>query len=218
MTIKSASEQIHGVLARENRGFRFTAAQLSQICKIAGIDVTYGAVTGFIFRAQQKKMVSAEALRKSNGRGKAHKAAVYMLLDPTIAWDFACPSEGRVAGSINLSTKPSLQSSLPFLQDLLEETGMSGLQDGKIISFVPSTGNAMGDNFIAQTQASDMYNIEPKKEVSILKNGLADQLLELATKVAKLENRPVKTLTDYTSAELIAELAKRLGALDASPE
>lgn len=139
----SASEQIHEVLAREHNGYRFTAAQLQQIVKLAGYkDMTFGAVSGFIFRACQKKMVMAEAKRRGSGRGKAHMAIVYVLVDRTITWDFKPPSQGRTEGSVNVGTEVAKQSSLPFLDGLLQDTGLSGLADEGVIGFAPVTNEA----------------------------------------------------------------------------
>lgn len=206
MTIKSASEQIHGVLAREARGFKFVASQLQQICKIAGLDVTSGAVTGFIFRAQQKGMIGQEAKRRGSGRGKAHMAIVYVLHDPKITWDFGAPSEGRQTGSLNVGTKPSTQAELPLEEAYLADhmnilRAVSGKDDPyadepKEKGLLPGEGD-----FGTTTEITTL---------SIPTGGLADQLLDLAAKVGELEDRPVKSLNDFSVEEILEHLKTRI--------
>lgn len=214
---KSASEMIHAVVCALPIGHKFTARQLRVICRSAGTIVSEGAVTGFIFRAKEKGML--EEVGRQAPRPKHSKSAVIYRIIRHIAWDFGAPGNGRVEGAANVGTTHSNQSSLPFLENLLADTGISGLADEGVIGFksVPL-----------------MFRTEPKKEepkhpfvgevgtttetFQVNEGGLADLLVSIAAKVDILENQPPqKTLADFTSAELVAELARRLGAEEETP-
>lgn len=164
--MKSASEQLHGLLMQEDVGYKFTLDTLRTKAQEAGLDVTDGAITGFIHRAQRFGRVCVYGKAQgANGR----KLAAYEIVDRD-PWDFKPKSHGSNKGR---KIKNRQYNPVPDLTELHSDS-------------------------------------EPEEKTSInypVQTLLSDQLFLLAVDVAALEK---KSLKDYSTDELIAELKTRV--------
>lgn len=156
---KSATELLHDLLMKEEVGFKFTMQTLKDMAAQAGVDVTQGAITGFIHRAQRLGRVSIYG-RAEGANG--HKLAAYEIVDRD-PWDFKPKSHGS-----NKGRKIKNRQYNPVPDDEPEVK--------------------TGTNYPVQSLMSD-------------------QLFLLAVDVAALEK---KSLKDYSTDELIAELKTRV--------
>lgn len=158
---KSATELLHNLLMKEEVGFKFTMQTLKDMAAQAGVDVTQGAITGFIHRAQRFGRVCVYGkVQGASGR----KLAAYEIVDRD-PWDFKPKSHGSNKG-----------------------------------------------RKIKNRQYNHVPNAEPEKETVRVSNYplqslLSDRLFNLAVEVSELEK---KSLKDYSTDELIAELKTRV--------
>ena len=160
MEEKSASEQLHSLLMKEDVGFKFTKDSLKTMVSDAGLDeISEGAITGFIHRAVRFGHVQfAGKVAGEHGR-MLHQ---YEIMDHE-PWAFKPPSKGS------------------------------------------PKGRTMGERHYQEVP-------EPKKETVKVSNYplqslLSDRLFMLAIEAAELEK---KSLKDYSTDELIAELKTRV--------
>lgn len=210
MTTKSASERIYGVLASMDIGFRFTAKQLLHICRMKDLEVTEGAVSSFIFRAKEKGMIDAVG-RQHPAPRKSKSAVIYHLVQ-VVSWDFSWPSNGRAQGTTNLTTRLHSQEDLPFTDTVKGENPFDALaEEGNHydMGMAGTTFDVPSPEFISAMNEESVINYRI--------GSVTEKLVQLIAEVNELENRPEKTLADYTSAELVAELARRLDA-NSSPQ
>ena len=73
MRDKSASELLHGLLMKEEVGFKFTMQTLKDMAAEAEVDVTEGAITGFIYRAFKLGRVKVVGKVEGNGNRLLHQ-------------------------------------------------------------------------------------------------------------------------------------------------
>lgn len=156
---KSATELLHDLLMKEEVGFKFTMQTLKDMAAQAGVDVTQGAITGFIHRASRFGHVQVVGKVKGNEGRMLHQYEI-LNRDP---WGFKPKSHGS-----NKGRKIKNRQYNPVPDTEPEEK--------------------TGTNYPAQTLMSD-------------------QLFLLAVEVAALEK---KSLKDYSTDELIAELKTRV--------
>ena len=156
----SASEQLHGLLMKEDVGYLFTKDSLKSMVFYAGLDeISEGAITGFIHRAVRFGHVQfAGKVAGEQGR----MLYQYEIVDRE-AWEFKPPSKGS------------------------------------------PKGRTIGERHYQEMP-------EPKNETVKVSNYqlqslLSDRLFALTVEVAEMEK---KSLKDYTSDELIAELKTRM--------
>ena len=155
----SASKQLHGLLMQEEVGFKFTMQTLRDMAAQAGVDVTQGAVTGFIHRATRFGHVQVVGKVKGNEGRMLHQYEI-LNRDP---WGFKPKSHGSNKGR-----------------------KIKNRQYNPVPDAEPEAKT--GTNYPGQTLMSD-------------------QLFLLAVEVAALEK---KSLKDYSTDELIAELKTRV--------
>ena len=91
----SASEQLHGILMKEDVGYKFTKDSLMSKVSDAGLDgISEGAITGFIHRAVRFGHVQfAGKIAGEHGR-MLHQ---YEIIDRE-SWTFKPPSKGSLKG------------------------------------------------------------------------------------------------------------------------
>ena len=91
---KSATELLHDLLMKEEVGFKFTIQTLKDMAAEAGMDVTVGAITGFIHRATRFGHVQVVGKVKGNEGRMLHQYEI-LNRDP---WDFKPKSHGSNKG------------------------------------------------------------------------------------------------------------------------
>ena len=156
---KSAAALLHGLLMKEEVGFKFTMQTLKDMAAQAGVDVTQGAITGFIHRASRFGHVQVVGKVKGNEGRMLHQYEI-LNRDP---WGFKPKSRGSNKGR-----------------------KIKNRQYNPVPDAEPEAKT--GTNYPVQTL-------------------LSDQLFLLAVEVAALEK---KSLKDYSTDELIAELKRRV--------
>ena len=156
---KSASELLHDLLMKEEVGFKFTMQTLKDMAAEAEVDVTEGAITGFIHRAVRLGRVQVAGKTEGNGGRMLHQYEI-LNRDP---WGFKPKSHGSNKGR-----------------------KIKNRQYNPVPDAEPEAKT--GTNYPVQTLMSD-------------------QLFLLAVEVAALEK---KSLKDYSTDELIAELKTRV--------
>lgn len=163
---KSASELLHGLLMKEEVGFKFTKQTLTEMAAKAGVDVSEGAITGFIHRAVRLGRVQLVGKVKGNEGRMLYQ---YQILDRG-PWGFNSKSHGSPKGR---TIRNRQYNPVPDLTELHSD---------------PEPEAKTVTNYPVQTL-------------------LSDQLFFLAVDVAALEK---KSLKDYSTDELIAELKTRV--------
>ena len=156
---KSATELLHDLLMKEEVGFKFTMQTLKDMAAQAGVDVTQGAITGFIHRAVRFGHAQLVGKVKGNEGRMLHQYEI-LNRDP---WGFKPKSHGSNKGR-----------------------KIKNRQYNPVPDAEPEAKT--GTNYPVQTLMSD-------------------QLFLLAVEVAALEK---KSLKDYSTDELIAELKTRV--------
>ena len=156
---KSASELLHGLLMKEEVGFKFTKQTIEDMAVTAGIDISEGVITGFVHRAVRLGRVQVVGKVKGNEGRMLHQYEI-LNRDP---WGFKPKSHGSNKGR-----------------------KIKNRQYNPVPDAEPEAKT--GTNYPVQTL-------------------LSDQLFFLAVDVAALEK---KSLKDYSTDELIAELKTRV--------
>ena len=156
---KSEAALLHDLLMKEEVGFKFTMQTLKDMAAQAGVDVTQGAITGFIHRASRFGHVQVVGKAKGNEGRMLHQYEI-LNRDP---WGFKPKSRGSNKGR-----------------------KIKNRQYNPVPDAEPEAKT--GTNYPVQTL-------------------LSDQLFLLAVEVAALEK---KSLKDYSTDELIAELKRRV--------
>ena len=164
--MKSATELLHGLLMKQEVGFKFTMQTLKDMAAQAGMDVTGGAITGFIHRAVRFGHVQLVGKVKGNEGRMLHQYEI-LNCEP---WGFKPKSHGSNKGR---TIKNRQHNPVPDLTELHSDSEPEA---------------KTGINYPVQTL-------------------LSDQLFLLAVDVAALEK---KSITDYSTDELIAELKRRV--------
>lgn len=156
---KSATELLHDLLMKEEVGFKFTMQTLKDMAAQAGMDVTQGAITGFIHRASRFGHVQVVGKVMGNEGRMLHQYEI-LNRDP---WGFKPKSHGSNKG-----------------------------------------------RKIKNRQYNPVPDAEPEAKTGTsypIQSLLSDRLFNLAVEVAALEK---KSITDYSTDELIAELKTRV--------
>ena len=91
---KSATELLHDLLMKEEVGFKFTMQTLKDMAAQAGMNVTQGAITGFIHRASRFGHVQVVGKVKGNEGRMLHQYEI-LNRDP---WGFKPKSHGSNKG------------------------------------------------------------------------------------------------------------------------
>ena len=156
---KSATELLHDLLMKEEVGFKFTMQTLKDMAAQAGVDVTQGAITGFIHRESRFGHVQVVGKVKGNEGRMLHQYEI-LNRDP---WGFKPKSHGSNKG-----------------------------------------------RKIKNRQYNPVPDAEPEVKTGInypVQTLMSDRLFNLAIEVAEMEKKSIK---DYSTDELIAELKRRV--------
>ena len=184
MTVITDAEIVYRYLYdRAKEGDKFTAESLHNAMKAAGRKVTYSALTAFLTRALKREMV------KVVGYG-ARKARIYQLIaKPT--WEFGHKTIGSLPGR-TIHKEPAIYD-LPVDDTTMPITVQASAADDTPLQMpIP-------------TAAMKFYDGEPVKRLT-----LSDLLINIAADVERLELKPEKQLSDFTTDELMAELKRRV--------
>ena len=92
--MKSATELLHALLMKEEVGFKFTMQTLKDMAAQAGVNVTQGAITGFIHRASRFGHVQVVGKVKGNEGRMLHQYEI-LNRDP---WGFKPKGHGSNKG------------------------------------------------------------------------------------------------------------------------
>lgn len=164
-------------------GDSFTAWSLHDAMKNHGLSVTYSALTSFLTRALRREMIIVV------GYGD-RKARIYQLIaKPT--WEFGHKTIGSLPGR-TIHKEPAIYD-LP-----VDDTAMP-------ITVQASAADDTPLQMPIPTAAMKFYDGEPVKRLT-----LSDMLINIAADVERMELKPEKQLSDFTTDELMAELKRRV--------
>lgn len=172
-------------------GDSFTAWSLHDAMKNHGLSVTYSALTSFLTRALRREMIIVV------GYGD-RKARIYQLASkPT--WEFGPKTIGSLPGRTIHK-----ESVIHDLRDGSDEV-KKGLQD-----WIGNSDTAVVEGSTVPTPFS--IPVSAIKENRIVENRatLSDLLINIAADVERLELKPEKQLSDFTTDELMTELKRRV--------
>lgn len=184
---KSASNILHGILVQHAIGYEFDIRTLQQEPINYGYDFSEGAITGFIVRAIRKGIVTVKGTTRPKGQQRTRR--LYILVDKQ-DWLFKSPGIGSYPGRKIMGHHNADQTEIFATSAYLDP--------------IPGTDDIPVEDIIQQIVQND-----PEK-ITYDEGSISDQLINLAIKVNELENRPVKTLSDYSTNDLIEELKTRV--------
>lgn len=190
---KSGSHECHDWLSKQPIGHEFTFIELyHDINKDRSQELSMGVVTGFIARAKRMGMIEVIGSVKVLAKRKPIFKYRYVK---NVDWKFKPPGIGSHPGREIMGHK----------HDTAE--GIGNLIQQVDASIVASDG---GLHSSPEPLRKEDYYPQLEREIEYDQGSLSDQLINLAIKVNDLENRPVKTLSDYSTNDLIEELKKRV--------
>lgn len=191
----SGSSIIHGLLVQQEIGWEFTAQQLEEYVRGFDENFSNGCFTGFIARATKKGMLVVV--------GKHANHTVWRLASKE-DWRFAGKGHGSYPGREirrgSASEKIVVVDSLTALSEQVFQRHAHGApNDGKI---EPSLNAAEWQG------GGKVTLIEPRDPTPKAVWPMFHQLTELAHSVLRMEQQ-VKSLADFTTDELLAEIKQR---------
>ena len=214
MGTKSASNILHGILVQHPIGYEFDIRNLQEEAINYGYNFSEGALTGFIARALRKKIISVKGTIRPKDQKRTRR--LYTLIDKQ-DWAFKPAGVGSYPGR-EIHGKARGDDQLELIEPK-EETTLServrayadehGLSTVDMPVSDHSVDALMG---LPKTPAGDIWpdTLEPKREFTPEELSLGEQLIAIAAKVELLENKPEKSLADYSTNDLIEELRKRI--------
>ena len=201
MGTKSASNILHNILVQHEIGYEFVAHNLQEEASNYGFSITEGAVNGFITRALDKKIISIKG--KTRPKGQQRTRRVYTLVDKQ-EWDFKPAGVGSYPGR-KVHGKTRGDEQLEFIEDQSKSDIMKNIAENMDTPLVDTPVSEHSIDALI-----GMPIIEPKREFTSEELSLGEQLVAIAAKVELLENKPEKSLADYSTNDLIEELRKRI--------
>lgn len=201
MGTKSASNILHGILVQHEIGYEFDIRSLEEEAKNYGFSISEGAVTGFITRALRKEIISIKGTIRPKGTKRTRR--VYTLVDKQ-DWQFKPASVGSYPGR-EVHGKARGDEQLELIEDQSKSDIMENIAE--------NMGIPLMDMPVSDHSADALIGlpvIEPKREFTPEELSLGEQLIAIAAKVELLENKPEKSLADYSTNDLIEELRKRI--------
>lgn len=182
----SGSHVCHDMLSKQPIWWEFTFAELKALINSVGAPLTDGVITGFITRARRMGMIKVIGTAKQDDKRKPIFRYRY---EKTVDWQFKSAGIGSHPGRVINGRK----------HDTAEELGALIMK-----------ADEQRESPIAAVERLGMEGITKEIEIDYDTRSLSDQLISLAIKVDALENRPVKTLSDYSTNDLIEELKTRV--------
>lgn len=198
-TQPSGSHECHDWLSKQPIGHEFTFIELFHDINrgrgknnfLAGPELSMGVVTGFITRAKRMGMIEVIGSVKVLAKRKPIFKYRYVK---KVDWKFKPPGIGSHPGREIMGRK---HDTAEGIGNLIQQVDAS----------IAATGETK-DRLLDALDTSEAPVLE--REFEYDQGSLSDQLINLAIKVNDLENRPVKTLSDYSTNDLIEELKKRV--------
>lgn len=219
---KSASNILHGILVQHPIGYEFDVASLTEESENYGYDFTTGAITGFIARALRKEIINIKGTARDTGTKRTKR--VYTLVDKQ-DWQFKPAGIGSYPGR-ELHRKASGDQPELMLEPREEAPKSAIIKKiahdlGIPIINMPPVADHHVDALIGlpivhvEDHPIDVGPLieEPKEEPLSLHDQLISVSVSLgviAAQVMDLENKPDKSLADYSTNDLIEELRKRI--------
>ena len=201
MGTKSASNILHNILVQHEIGYEFDVRDLEEEANNYGYDFSEGAIGGFITRAIDKKIVSVKGTIRPKGQARTRR--VYTLVDKQ-DWRFMPAGVGSYPGR-EIHGKTRSNDQLELIEDQYKS---SIIRDTAEKMGIPIINIPMSDHNV--DALIGMPIIEPKREFTPEELSLGEQLMVLAHKVMHLEDKPEKSLADYSTNELLDEIRSRL--------
>ena len=202
----SGSHQCHEVLSAQPIGWEFTHATFKQVVHQHYPELTDGVITGFLTRAKKMGMITIRGLTKTH---EGRKSVFKYRLEEVVEWQFKSAGIGSYKGRGIMGRHHDKPIDTPeSLGQLIE-----GADTKSAISreAAEKLGVPVVDLPVSEHSHDDMAGIPVlEAEIEYDQGSISDQLINLAIKVNDLENRPVKTLADYSTNDLIEELKKRI--------
>ena len=188
----SGSHECHDWLSKQPIGHEFTFVELYHDINQGRFQtLTEGVVTGFITRAKRMGMI--EVIGNVKVLAKRKPIFKYRYAQK-VDWKFKPPGIGSHPGREIMGRK---HDTAEGIGNLIQQVDAS----------IAATGETK-DRLLDALDTSEAPVLE--REFEYDQGSLSDQLINLAIKVNDLENRPVKTLSDYSTNDLIEELKKRV--------
>ena len=197
-TEPSGSHLCHDVLSKQPIWWEFTFVDFTNLVRAVHPHMTDGAITGFLTRAKRMGMISVIGSSKVAAK---RKPVFEYRYDKLVRWSFKAPGIGSHSGREIMGRKHDKPIDTPESLGQLIRDADAGLH-------IREDAYKVHLDTSASVAPEDMERLEA--EISYDQGSLSDQLINLAIKVNDLENRPVKTLSDYSTNDLIEELKKRV--------
>ena len=190
----SGSHECHDWLSKQPIGHEFTFIELfHDINRDRSQELSMGVVTGFITRARRMGMI--EVIGSVKVLAKRKPIFKYRYAQK-VDWKFKPPGIGSHPGREIMGRKHDTAQGIGNLIQQVDEA-IAAADTGLHSSPEP-------------LRKEGYYPQLAPKEIEYDVGSLSDQLINLAIKVNDLENRPVKTLADYSTNDLIEELKARI--------
>lgn len=207
---KSGSHECHDWLSKQPIGHEFTFIELyHDINKDRSQELSMGVVTGFIARAKRMGMIEVIGSVKVLAKRKPIFKYRYVK---KVDWKFKPPGIGSHPGREIMGRKHDKIDTPESLGQLIQDVDANIKSKGDITRGVAETlGIPVVDMPVSERKHDDMAGLPMlEAEIEYDQGSLSDQLVNLAIQVNALENRPTKSLSDYSTDELISELKTRL--------
>lgn len=203
-TEPSGSHLCHDVLSKQPIWWEFTFVDFANLVRAVHPHMTDGTITGFLIRAKRMGMISVIGSSKVAAK---RKPVFKYRYDKLVRWSFKAQGIGSHPGREIMGRQHDKPIDKPIdtaksLGDLIQKVdeNISATDTGLHSSPEP----LRKEGYYPQLEHEIKYEIEYDQ------GSLSDQLINLAIKVNDLENRPVKTLSDYSTNDLIEELKLRV--------
>ena len=195
-TEPSGSHLCHDVLSKQPIRWEFTFVDFTNLVRAVHPHMTDGAITGFLTRAKRMGMISVIGSYKVAAK---RKPVFKYRYDKLVRWSFKAPGIGSHPGREIMGRQHDRPIDTP--ESL-----------GRLIQQVDENIAATDEGLHSSPEPlrKEGYYPQLEHEIEYDQGSLSDQLINLAIKVNDLENRPVKTLSDYSTNDLIEELKKRV--------
>jgi len=207
MSNTSASHILHDLLSKQEIGFRFSLKSLKTLAKEEGHDFTDGAITGFITRSVNKQTIEVVGVVK----GKGHKPFRLYEVVSHEGWKFKPAGHGSYPARESQGKPRNTfgQLDLPTLEEMINNQNPTKSEVNAY--YAAKNGIPMVNIPIDTTMSISSEMLEQfSKEIDYENGSLVDKLINIAIAVSDLENKPEKSLKDYTAEELIEELKTRI--------
>lgn len=194
----SGSHLCHDILSKQPVWWEFTFVDFTNLVRAVHPHMTDGAITGFLTRAKRMGMITVIGSSKVAAK---RKPVFKYRYDKLVRWSFKTAGIGSHPGREIMRRQHDKPIDTPESLGQLIQDADRALPKTPAGDVWPST---LGD----EPEPLAPHTLEA--EIEYDQGSLSDQLINLAIKVNDLENRPQKSLVDYSTDELIEELKRRV--------